>query len=150
MKSVFAVVLLTTAIVFGFQPSAVALAQEIEVFKSESCGCCGLWIEHIREHGFTVVPKDKALGELARIKMAAGLKPEIQSCHTGKVEGYVIEGHVPADDIRRLLAEKPDAIGLSVPGMPIGSPGMEAGDHREPYEVLLVKRDGSTSVFARR
>jgi len=73
----------------------------------------------------------------------------LQSCHTAKVGGYVVEGHVPAADVKRLLAEKPDAIGLTVPGMPLGSPGMEAGDRREPYEVLLVRRDGSTAVFAR-
>ena len=130
-------------------PIVCAEAQTIEVFKSESCGCCGLWVEHLQRNGFTPKPRNVALGELARIRLKAGLKPEIQSCHTGMVGGYVIEGHVPADDIKRLLAEKPDAIGLSVPGMPIGSPGMESGDRREPYEVLLVRRNGTTETFAR-
>lgn len=128
--------------------AATAEERVVEVFKSESCGCCGLWIEHLKRNGFAAVGRNKALGELARIKKSAGLRPDLQSCHTGKIAGYVIEGHVPADDIRRLLTEKPDAIGLTVPGMPIGSPGMEAGDQREPYQVLLVKKDGSTEVFA--
>ena len=137
--------MLLTAVLLG---TTRAEAQQVEVFKSESCGCCSLWIEHMRRNGFDVVGRNKALGQLARIKLAAGLKPQLQSCHTGKIDGYVIEGHVPAADVRKLLAERPDAIGLSVPGMPLGSPGMEAGDRREPYEVLLVKRDGSTAVFA--
>lgn len=126
-----------------------AMAQDIDVFKSESCGCCGLWVEHLKRHGFTPKPKNLALGQLARVKLKAGLKPEIQSCHTGMIEGYVIEGHVPAEDVKRLLIERPVAIGLSVPGMPIGSPGMEAGDRREPYDVLLVKQDGTTEVYAK-
>jgi len=127
-----------------------ARAEQVEVFKTASCGCCGLWIDHLKKNGFTVAPKDLAHGALARLKIQAGLtKPELQSCHTAKVGGYVVEGHVPAADVKRLLAEKPDAIGLTVPGMPLGSPGMEAGDRREPYEVLLVRRDGSTAVFAR-
>ncbi|HXV30130.1 MAG TPA: DUF411 domain-containing protein [Sinorhizobium sp.] len=134
-----------TSLVVG----AAARAEEIEVFKSKGCSCCGLWIDHLKRHAFTPAPKNAAPGELARIKAAAGLMPELQSCHTGKVAGYVIEGHVPAADIKRLLAEKPDAIGLTVPGLPIGSPGMEVGDRREPYEVLLVRRDGTTEVFAR-
>jgi hypothetical protein len=137
------------AVITSLVASAPAWAQDIEVFKSQSCSCCGLWIDHLKSHGFNPAPKNAALGELARIKAAAGLKPELQSCHTGKVEGYVIEGHVPAADIKRLLTDKPDAIGLTVPGMPIGAPGMEAGDRREPYDVLLVRRDGTTEVFAR-
>jgi hypothetical protein len=99
--------------------------------------------------GYAVKTHDVANGILAKIKRQAGLKPEFQSCHTAKIGGYVIEGHVPATDVRKLLEEKPDAIGLVVPGMPIGSPGMEVGDEKEPYEVLLVKKDGTTKVFAR-
>lgn len=130
-------------------PTPPVSAQTMDVVKSESCGCCGLWLRHIEAHGFKPTARNVALGELARIKARAGLKPDLQSCHTGQIEGYVIEGHVPAQDIKRLLAEKPDAIGLTVPGMPLGSPGMESGDRREPYDVLLVRRDGSTEVFSR-
>jgi hypothetical protein len=87
-------------------------------------------------------------GEIVQHKMRLGLSAPLFSCHTGEIEGYVVEGHVPPEDIRRLLAERPDAVGLSVPGMPVGSPGMEYGDNRDAYDVLLVRRDGSTEVFA--
>jgi hypothetical protein len=137
---------LCTAMLLGPAPAA---AQTVEVWKSATCSCCSAWVQHLGANGFTVQAKDVASGELARIKAKAGLKPEQQSCHTAKVDGYVIEGHVPAQDIRRLLAEKPDGIGLTVPGMPIGSPGMEVGEDKEPYEVLLVRNDGGTEVFAR-
>lgn len=129
--------------------AAAASAQTIEIWKSATCGCCAAWIKHIEQNGFSAKTQDLALGQLARIKADAGLSPDLQSCHTAKVSGYFIEGHVPASDIERLLAEKPDAIGLSVPGMPIGSPGMEAGEEREAYDVLLIRRDGTTEVFSR-
>lgn len=122
---------------------------QIEVWKSASCGCCGLWVEHLQAAGYTVKTNDTATGILAKLKRQAGLKPELQSCHTAKAGGYVIEGHVPAEDVARLLKEKPDAVGLTVPGMPLGSPGMDTGPEKEPYEVLLVKKDGTTEVFAR-
>jgi hypothetical protein len=128
---------------------AGASAQSIDVWKSASCGCCALWVKHLEQHGYTPKPRDVAAGQLARIKADARLPADVQSCHTAKVGGYVIEGHVPAEDIKRLLLEKPDAIGLAVPGMPAGSPGMEAGGQKEPYEVLLVRRDGATEVFSR-
>lgn len=121
----------------------------IEVWKSAGCGCCNGWIKHLEQAGYAITAKNTASGILAKIKRDAGLKPDLQSCHTGKVAGYVIEGHVPAEDVARLLAEKPDAAGLTVPGMPLGSPGMDTGPDKEPYEVLLVKKDGSTEVFAR-
>ncbi|MFN0264239.1 DUF411 domain-containing protein [Tepidamorphus sp. 3E244] len=120
----------------------------VTVEKSATCGCCIAWIEHLEENGFTVEAKNVSSGALTQSKMAAGLKPEHFSCHTAKVDGYVVEGHVPAADIRKLLAERPDAAGLSVPEMPIGSPGMDFGDDREPYDVLLIARDGSASVFS--
>lgn len=133
--------------------SGIAAAAEqskpLHVFKSASCGCCAEWIKHMTENGFTAKAEDVALSELARIKRDAGIKPEHSSCHTGQIGGYSIEGHVPASDVKRLLAEKPDAVGLSVPGMPIGSPGMEAGDTREPYDVLLIKKDGTTEVWSK-
>ncbi len=121
----------------------------VEVFKSASCGCCGNWVKHMQQSGFTVTANNVAYSILQKIKRQAGVTEEFASCHTAHVGGYVIEGHVPAEDVKRLLQEKPEALGLVVPGMPIGSPGMEMGSEKEPYEVLLVKKDGSTEVFAR-
>ncbi len=129
--------------------SGGAMAQPIEVFKSASCGCCTLWMKHLSRSGFSPKWQDLGAVELTQVKADARIPDNLQSCHTAKIDGYVIEGHVPASDIRRLLAERPDAIGLAVPGMPIGSPGMESGNAREPYEVLLLRRDGSTMVFSR-
>ena len=108
----------------------------VQVFKSSTCGCCSKWIDHLKAKGFAVQAEDVAAGRLSRIKSQSGIKPEHASCHTARIAGYTIEGHVPAADVRRLLSEKPDAIGLAVPGMPLGSPGMEAGDRKEPYRGL--------------
>lgn len=119
------------------------------VYKSPTCGCCEKWVEHMEKAGISLAPKDMSSGELMRHKLKVGLSAQQASCHTAEIGGYVVEGHVPAEDVKRLLAEKPDAIGLTVPDMPIGSPGMEAGDTKEPYDVLLVKKDGSTEVFAK-
>lgn len=122
---------------------------QLEVWKSPTCGCCAGWVKHMDNAGYAVTAQNVALGILAKIKKQAGLAPDLQSCHTARVGGYIIEGHVPAEDVKRLLAEKPDAIGLAVSGMPLGSPGMEMGNEKERYEVLLVKKDGSTEVFAK-
>ena len=106
-------------------------------------------MEHLEANGFGVKANNATSSTLQRIKQQAGITEKIASCHTAKIDGYVIEGHVPASDIKRLVAEHPDAIGLTVPGMPIGSPGMEQrGGEAEPYDVLLVKKNGTTSVFA--
>lgn len=120
-------------------------APKVEVFKSPSCGCCGAWVEHMRQNGFEVSTHDVADVPAQRKKL--GMPERLGSCHSAKVAGYVIEGHVPAADIRRLLKEKPKAIGLAVPGMVPGSPGMEAPKPM-PYATLLVARDGTTRVFA--
>jgi hypothetical protein len=127
--------------------SAAALADEpsIAVYKSPTCGCCSKWIEHLEANGFDVEPVD--VTDLRLVKSIAGIAPEQASCHTARIGDYVIEGHVPAADIRRLLSEHPDARGLTVPGMPQGSPGMES-PNPEHYQVLLIGEDGSTSVFA--
>jgi hypothetical protein len=116
----------------------------VEVWKSPTCGCCGAWIEHMQAAGFDVRIHDVG-NTAARAK--AGLPAKFGSCHTALVDGYVVEGHVPAEDVKRLLAQRPAALGLAVPGMPIGSPGMEQGDQRDPYDVLLVARDGGASVW---
>ena len=124
-----------------------ALADDptITVYKTPTCGCCTKWVTHLQENGFEVETTD--LSDLRMIKSMSGIKPELASCHTAKVGGYVIEGHVPADDIKRLLTERPKAKGLTVPGMPMGSPGMEA-PHPQRYQVLLLGNDGHTAVFA--
>lgn len=130
---------------------AQAFAQEletIEVFKTATCGCCHDWIAHLQDAGFAVAAQDLEYVALAELKQTAGVPDALVSCHTGRIAGYVIEGHVPAADIRRLLVERPDAIGLSVPGMPIGSPGMGQEDQREAYDVILIGRDGAANVFA--
>lgn len=146
-RSLVGTIVAIAGLAFGFV--ATASGQTIEVLKSATCGCCSAWIAHIEKNSFTAKAQDLAAGQLARAKADAGLSPDLQSCHTAKIGGYVVEGHVPASDIRRLLSEKPDAIGLTVPGMPIGSPGMDAGGEKEAYEVLLVRRDGTTEVFSR-
>lgn len=133
-----------------FTAPALAAAQSIEVWKSPTCGCCGKWVEHLEANGFDVMAKNTSPGMLDRIKRQAGISEKLASCHTGIIDGYVVEGHVPAEDIKRLVEERPDAIGLTVPNMPLGSPGMEQPDGKtEPYDVMLVKKDGSTVVFAR-
>ena len=124
-----------------------ANAASMTVMKSPSCGCCSKWVEHVRAHGFEV--KVVNVDNIMAVKAKAGIPQKMASCHTTMVGGYVIEGHVPTSDIKKLLAQKPKAKGIAVPGMPIGSPGMEHGDHRQPYQTLLIKADGSTSIFAR-
>jgi hypothetical protein len=126
------------------QPSAPA----IEVYKSPSCGCCKDWIKHLQANGFTNLRVHDTGNNAARSRL--GMPAKFGSCHTATVDGYVLEGHVPAADLRRLLKERPAALGLAVPDMPIGSPGMDGadyGDRRDPYDVLLVARDGTARVF---
>lgn len=118
----------------------------VAVYKSPTCGCCESWVGHMQSAGFPVKVHDTQ--DLGPIKDKAGVPAGQGSCHTALVGKYFVEGHVPADDVKRLLAEQPDARGLTVPGMPQGSPGMEQGGISEPYDVLLVAKDGSTSVFA--
>ena len=126
--------------------SAFAQTSQVEVYKSASCGCCGQWVEHLRQSGFSVEPHNVSDVPAARKRL--GMPDKLGACHTAKIGRYVIEGHVPAADIQRLLREKPAALGLAVPSMPPGSPGME-GPRSIPYNTLLVRGDGSTEVFAR-
>ncbi len=123
-----------------------ALAADITVYKSPWCGCCSKWVDHMAANGHTVRTHDTEA--LERIKKMAGVPEELQSCHTAMVDGYVVEGHVPAEDVARLLAERPKAKGLAVSGMPTGSPGMEGGTP-EPYDVMLFRSDGSAKVFSK-
>jgi hypothetical protein len=123
-----------------------AAAATIEVVKSPYCGCCTQWVEHLRREGFEVRVVDAE--DVTPTARRLGVPDDLRSCHTASIEGYAVEGHVPAADIRRLLAERPDAAGIAVPGMPIGSPGMEQGDVRQPFEVVLFRRDGRRQLFA--
>ena len=124
-----------------------AHAATMTVYKHPSCGCCGKWVEHVEKHGFTV--KTVATEEMMALKKRLGVPDALASCHTTKVGNYVVEGHVPAADIKRLLAQKPKARGIAVAGMPMGAPGMEHGDHRQPYSTMLIGTDGKTSIFAK-
>jgi hypothetical protein len=118
----------------------------ITVFKDPNCGCCKSWVEHLKKHGFAVVVRDTS--DLSGAKRAGRVPEQLYACHTAFVNGYVVEGHVPARDIQRLLKEKPKVAGIGVGGMPAGSPGMEVG-RVDPYDVLAFNRDGTTRVFAR-
>lgn len=141
--------LVLSLMIFGVTPVAAAdTAASIEVWKSATCECCGAWVKHLEANGFTVKVNAAEPSALASLKRQAGIGDKLASCHTAKIDGYVIEGHVPSSDIKRLIAERPDAIGLAVPGMPVGSPGMEQGAEFEPYEVLLIEKDGTTETFA--
>lgn len=119
----------------------------MKVYASPTCGCCGFWVEHVQEHGFEVEEEHRA--DMGEVKRALGVEPRLSSCHTAVVGDYVIEGHVPAADVRRLLAEAPSVRGLTVPGMPVGSPGMEVPSGEvDEYQVLTFTSDGELTVFA--
>lgn len=120
----------------------------ITVYKSPSCGCCKNWVTHMQGAGFAVKVID--MDDLTTVKKNAGVPQKLQSCHTALVGAYVIEGHVPADLVKKMLAQKPQITGLAVPGMVTGSPGMEMGDSKDPYDVIAFDRAGKTTVFAKR
>lgn len=121
-------------------------ADAVDVYKSPYCGCCEKWVEHLQQAGFAVRTHD--VNDVPAARQRLGMPERLGSCHTAKVAGYVVEGHVPAADIQRLLKEKPKAIGLAVPSMPPGSPGMES-PKPVPYNTLLVQAGGATTVFAK-
>lgn len=118
---------------------------DITVYKDPNCGCCSNWVAHLREHNLSVT--EVKVDNIEEYKEKYGVPPHLGSCHTAVVGDYVIEGHVPAADIIKLLGDKTDIRGLTVPGMPIGSPGMEVGDRLDPYDVMAINRDGSAYKF---
>jgi hypothetical protein len=120
--------------------------REVTVYKSPTCGCCNKWIEHLKKNGFKVEAHN--VKDVKPYKIQNGVTPELSSCHTAIIDGYTIEGHVPASDIKRLLRERPKVDGLAVPGMPIGSPGMEQGNHKEKYNVISFDKKGNKKVFS--
>ncbi|MFU2488711.1 DUF411 domain-containing protein [Thauera sp. WH-1] len=139
---------LVAAALLGLASLAPAFAAEDEVvmYKDPNCGCCGKWAEHMREHGFKV--KEVSTSQMGVIKREAGVPQALGSCHTAKVGGYVVEGHVPAADVKRMLTDKPAVSGISAPGMPLGSPGMEGPYPAERYDVVSFDAEGNTAVFA--
>jgi hypothetical protein len=131
-------------------PLAVAAARQpgdLVVYKSPTCGCCSGWIDHMRAAGFRIVERDTS--DVGAVKQRLGVLPTLTSCHTAVIHGYVIEGHVPADDVVRLLEERPKIVGIAVPGMPAGSPGMESAQPWVSYDVVAFDSTGKTSLFAK-
>lgn len=148
MSTGIGVVLLLAILIFLFQlfsPQPALAEDTITVYKSPTCGCCTKWISHLEENGFKVEARNT--NNVNKYKQEAGLQPGLASCHTAFVDGYAIEGHVPASDIKRLLAERPAVKGLTVPGMPMGSPGME-GPRKDRYSVLTFDESGKTTVYS--
>ncbi|HEX8030668.1 MAG TPA: DUF411 domain-containing protein [Vicinamibacterales bacterium] len=130
------------------QKPAPAALPKVTVYKTSSCGCCKLWVDHMKANGFDVQAMDVSAADVRAVSKAAGLKDDGTSCHTSKIGSYTVEGHVPADDIKRMLKEKPAIAGLAAPGMPQGSPGMEQGS-KEPYDVIAFTKDGKSTVYAK-
>jgi hypothetical protein len=130
------------------QKAASPALPKVTVYKTSSCGCCKLWVDHMKASGFDVQAMDVSSADVRAVSKAAGLKDADTSCHTAKIGTYTVEGHVPADDIKRMLKEKPAIAGIAAPGMPQGSPGMEQGT-KEPYDVVAFTKDGKTTVYAK-
>ena len=128
-------------------PGSAQTLPSIHVVKDPGCPCCNAWIEHLRDNGFPMSFEERSVEALELYKREQGIPAGLSSCHTATVDGYVLEGHVPSAEIRRLLDLRPDAVGLAVPGMPSGSPGMGPETEREAYDVILIGNDGSASVF---
>ena len=150
-RYIISVVLMAALVSIGgsalAQRAASGAAPMVQVYKSPTCGCCANWVKHLQQHGFRTQVTD--MENVADIKAQRGVPARAQSCHTAVVDGYVIEGHVPAADVQRLLKERPAVLGLAVPGMPIGSPGMEVPNMKpQPYDVLAFDKQGQLRVFA--
>jgi hypothetical protein len=121
----------------------------VVVYKTPTCGCCSNWVAHLKANGFQVDATDVSDAQVRAVGASAGVTDDLASCHTAKVGGYTVEGHVPAADIQRMLKEKPAIAGIAAPGMPMGSPGMEQGGRKEAYDVIAFTKDGKRSVFAK-
>ena len=128
-------------------PALGQMPPAVTVYKSPTCGCCAKWVEHVKKAGFAVTVKD--VPNVGEVKLANGVPADLASCHTALVGGYVVEGHVPADVMQKLLKEKPAVAGIAVPGMPMGSPGME-GSYSDRYNIVAFEKSGKQSVYASR
>ena len=135
------------AVLAGLALSAQPARSRVTVYKTATCGCCTKWVDHMRAGGFDVTAQN--VDDIAAVKKTLGVPPELGSCHTSVVDGYVVEGHVPADSIKRLLRERPKFAGLAVPGMPVGTPGMEMEGKRDPYSVLSFDQSGRYVTYER-
>jgi hypothetical protein len=124
-------------------------APHVVVYKTSTCGCCHNWVAHLRQNGFSVEAHDVAQARLNQMGGEVGITQDLASCHTARVDGYYVEGHVPAADIRKMLKERPKITGIAAPGMPIGSPGMEQGGAKDPYDVVAFTKGGPTTVYVR-
>lgn len=145
---VIAVVGIAAYVQFGTSSqTASAALPTVTVYKSPTCECCKDWVAHLQENGFEVTTSDRT--NMQEIKEHYSVPRELSSCHTAVVGGYVVEGHVPASEIKRMLEEEPNVMGLTVPGMPVGSPGMERGGQEDPYNVLTFTKQGNANVYAR-
>ncbi len=139
--------LLVVVLLAACSSSATQTQPVVTVYKSPTCGCCGNWVQHMRSNGFKVEVHD--VEDIMSVKRQHGVPGELSSCHTAIVDGYVVEGHVPAAEVQRLLQERPQVAGIAVPGMPVGAPGMDVpGATPQPYKVIAFDRNGHTSVFA--
>lgn len=145
-RSALPALVLTLGVAAGVVVTAQSSGPTIVVYKTPTCGCCSKWVDHLKANGFTVMAQNR--DDLTPIRRQHGVPQAVTSCHTALVGSYVVEGHVPAADVKKLLQEKPAVKGITVPGMPIGSPGME-GPNPQKYETLAFTSDGKTSVFAR-
>lgn len=149
--AVFATVagLVLVGLAFSFLKGDATAATKIVVYKTATCSCCGSWVEHLKKAGFDVEVNDMSQANLSSVKTQHGIDRRYWSCHTATVNGYLLEGHVPAEQIVRMLIEKPDVAGLAVPGMPAGSPGMEMADQsmHQSFDVVAFNKDGSSSVY---
>lgn len=148
LAAVVAIAVALTRLGGDAEPGPAPEDADMVVYTTPSCACCHAWIDTMRAEGFSLAVVERSAAEVVALKNERGLPATTFGCHTGVIEDYLVEGHVPAEDIRRLLRERPAAVGLAVPGMPAGSPGM-TGRNREGYEVLLVDSAGGTSVFRR-
>ena len=133
--------------VLSLMAGSVLAGAPVDVYKSPYCGCCGKWVEHLRARGFEVRTHD--VTDVPGQRKKLGMPEAYGSCHTAKVDGYTVEGHVPAADIQKLLKERPKVTGIAVPGMPMGSPGMEQGSAKDPYDTVVFTKGGARSVYVK-
>lgn len=125
----------------------MAKASQLTIYKSPACGCCGAWVDHVKTSGIKAVVRE--MEDVTPVATKLGVPDQLRSCHTAEINGYFVEGHVPAPDIKKLIAERPAAIGIAAPGMPTGSPGMEVGDRREGFNTMLIDRNGAARLYVR-
>jgi hypothetical protein len=146
-RELFQLAFAVPALLLNKSATAAHILPAVVAFRNPGCGCCEKWTEHMRSAGFDISMQDDS--DLAVRKVKLGVPDQLSGCHTALIGPYVIEGHVPPADIIGFLAEKPEALGLAVPGMPVGSPGMEMGDSKETYDVVMFKADGTWTVYAK-